>query len=103
MTPIELRELDWSDLDLISFAWEENGRDLVLRFRVPNGRHRSVLCRWAERLEIALHHREGVGGYPMTWDASVTELPAGGYRLDFNFPSSGNIQLNCGSIEVLEE
>jgi hypothetical protein len=94
--------MGWSDVELESLAWDEGGRDLVLRVRGPgaDAARRTIICQWAEGLEVRLAFPQGRGGYPLTWAARLTRLPDGRCSLHFDFAHAGEIRLLCTDVEV---
>jgi hypothetical protein len=92
------------DYELESVAWNEGGRDLVVRLRAPSAEptraSTSVTCRWAENVEISLRTSEGRGGYFLTWATTVEVLSDGRSRVRFDFGSSGAVQLTCVDVDV---
>lgn len=100
-----LESLLKSDVELEGFAWEDGGRDVILRVVLPGSESRSrrtrlIACLWAERVLVRLTFAEGRGGYALSWDASFERMPDGSWSLHFDFGSTGEIQLHCADIEV---
>ncbi len=101
----EVTALAWSDIELEGIAWEEGGRDLVLRLLLPwescaKRSRRVVVCRWAERLGVRLALPDGQGGYPLTWGATFEQLPDGRCSILLDFAESGEVRLVCTDVEV---
>jgi hypothetical protein len=104
MKPAAIEAMGWSDVELQGLAWEEAGRDLVLRIDVawaPEGeRNRVVTCQWAEAVSVKLEFPPGRGGRPLSWSATWTELPDGRCSVVLDFAADGEIRLVCAEVEV---
>ena len=99
-----IRSTPWSDVTLLGFSWEENGRDLHLRVLLPGAdasldRERLIVLRWASDLAVKL---EGGGGPPFTWETTFEREAAGRWTVVFDFASAGEIRLSCAEIEVIK-
>jgi hypothetical protein len=105
MDATDLQRMTWSDAELESVAWNEEGRDAVLRLRHAETNAATyvistITCRWAEALEVKLAFPQGRGGHPLTWGGAFRQLPDGTWSVFLDFGGTGAVRLTCAEIEV---
>src|SRR2546423_10504736 len=96
----DITSVTWSDVEIHGVMWQGAGRDLVLRVQFPgieppDDRSCLIAFRWAEGILINLQFPEKHGGYLLTWDATFTRNPDGGWSVVFDFAHAGSIRLKC--------
>ncbi len=101
-----IKSTPWGDVTLLALSWEQGGRDVALRVRLPGpgaeaDRERLVLLRWAAALVVKLDFGEGRGGPPLTWDATFERSADGRWTALFDFAHAGEIRLSCADIKVV--
>ena len=98
------------DARLACMSWQTGGRDLALEFEFPGQATRKrarLRCTWARDLHIDLDWRRmmpdadsviEIGGMALTWEAQYSKLRNGCWRLMFDLPPHGFIQLECNEL-----
>jgi len=102
---VDATSIAWSDVELRGVAWVEEGRDVVFRVRLPGTgpapeRERIVICRWAEGLVLNVTIPSGVGGPPLTWNATFARRDDDRWSVNFDFAHAGEIRLTCAEVDV---
>lgn len=97
----QVAQVNWCDLVLHGVSWIENGRDVVLNFRVPfSDRKLGLTCQWARGLRISLEFKGDSGGCALSWNAEVKRNTDGDWHLSFDFGAAGQISLVCNELEI---
>lgn len=101
-----LAEVSWCDLQLLGFAWIEDGRDLQLSLLHAgsgpySSRTRSLICRWTSNLRVDLAYTESMGGYPLSWDVEFERTSQGGWKVFFDFAGTGGISFRCSELRLI--
>jgi hypothetical protein len=105
MDASDLEHMAWSDAELESIAWIEEGRDVVLRLRhaepaTPSRATSTITCRWAAALEMNLAFPKDQGGRALTWSGGFTHLSDDTWAVFFDFGATGAVRLVCAEVEV---
>jgi hypothetical protein len=90
------------DVTLTGIAWKDEGVDLVLELpdkKLVGSATACLVCRWLRSMVITLDLNKNPGA-PLTWQGEVTGRQAGGFRLALHFGSSGDITIDCESLEL---
>ncbi len=98
-TEKEISSYSWCDAIIDGITWENDGRDLVLKWK-RDGKNIGVLtCTWAHTIFINLKTgNNSSGGTLLTWDASFTQTQNKEWRVMFDFASQGEINFECHEI-----
>lgn len=99
----ELLGLPWGDVHLSGFQWTEGGRDLAFSLLFPSGgpvpdRAMTLRCRWAGDLRVDLQG----DGFPLSWNVTFTRIERG-WKVLFDFASTGFIAVDCSGLELTPE
>jgi hypothetical protein len=86
------------DATLISFAWEQKGRDVSVQLVVGDGVLRRYTFTWVDHLRIDLQQRDNGPSQPFTWEGGVERLSSGRLRVFLDFAGQGSISLECNEI-----
>jgi hypothetical protein len=95
----ELKAMGWCDVNLLGISWLNDGRDLALHFEFGNGVERRLQCLWAAGVRVDLTNAEDCGGQALTWDATF-ERNGHGWKVMFDFASTGTISLTCANLKL---
>jgi hypothetical protein len=96
----ELEVMGWCDVNLLGISWLNDGRDLALHLRFAKGVERHLHCLWAHGVRIDLTTAEDCLGEALTWDTTF-ERNALGWKVMFDFASTGTIALMCTGLKLL--
>ncbi len=68
-----------ADADLISMAWERDGRDVSLRLSPSDstGTVKRLLLTYADELSIQLRYGKNRGGFALTWGVTSSAMADG--------------------------
>lgn len=98
LTGIDVSNSSWCDANLTGISWGNDGRDLILTWDRSNKPIGTLTCTWAHALKVDITMGVNEGGYPLTWDAEITQVSKSEWSLIFDFASQGIIKLKCTEI-----
>jgi len=99
----DVANISWCDANLISFEWDNNGRDLILNW-ARNKKPIGVLtCTWVRELKINIVMGENAGGNPLVWNAEMKGISGTKWILSFDFAAQGVIEFTCNEIFLTVE
>ena len=102
---VELNSYNWSDLELISLQWANEGIDLVLTFLEPTkdesvSKSRVLQCSWASGLKLSISTPPNTGGSLTCVEARVTLTEQNQLNFECVLSPSGNFEFVSNDIEV---
>jgi hypothetical protein len=101
MTEEQAAQMNWCDISLVGISWVENGRDVILQLILPSsGSEVDLVCRWAQRLHVALEFGDNSGGSPLSWDAAVKRRDDHAWEIAFDFAGDGSVSLVCQELAL---
>ena len=102
LTKEELSNLHLCDAQLIGVSWVNSGVDLqieLLQADSKDGSTSKLNCSFATKVRLNLDFAE-CSGFALSWEAKFEELPNGRWTLDFSFPPTGTIALECNAVRL---
>jgi len=102
LSGIEVTEISWCDVNLTVLSWENDGRDLILKWNLHNKQKGVLKCLWASSINISLKTVKNEGGLPLTFDANFQQQTQG-WDVIFNFGSRGTIEFMCNELMLETE
>lgn len=86
------------DAALLSVAWEQNGRDLVIELAMAQGEKRRFTFTWVDGLYMSIQQGDEGLSPPFSWDGGAERLPDGRVKVLLDFASQGEIRFTCNEI-----
>ncbi|HEV7505021.1 MAG TPA: hypothetical protein VGS07_08930 [Thermoanaerobaculia bacterium] len=97
-----LTRLNFCDMRLLGFRWEEDVCNLMLFIELAEGQRLQLRCTWATDVTIVMRTGDTLGP-SLSWDGSISRDNKGVCRVDFDFPGVGEVSLNCNEVIALSE
>ena len=92
-----IANLPAGDAQLAAIEWRPD-MALVLTFVLSDEGHFDLTATFARHLRIGIEFDERTGGYPLTWDATYSELPDVGWHVLMDFAHTGVIEFVCSEL-----
>ncbi|HYE19094.1 MAG TPA: hypothetical protein VEA69_11655 [Tepidisphaeraceae bacterium] len=86
------------DATLMSFGWEQDGRDLVIRIELAEGPMRRFTFSWVNHLLVSIAQPDNGPSQPFSWEGGAERLSDGRVRVLLDFASQGEISFLCDEI-----
>jgi hypothetical protein len=86
------------DATLLSVAWAQDGRDLVITLDLADGRTRRFTFMWVDHLSVSLQQQKNGPSQPLSWDGRAEVLPHGCIKVFLDFANQGEISFECNDI-----
>lgn len=97
LTTDETQQLPRGDVELAGISWLPD-MSLVFTLLPPCGRHARLVCIFAHHVRIALEFEDRVGGCPLSWDITYSELPGSGWHVLMDFAQAGSVEFDCSEL-----
>jgi len=65
------------DATLMSLAWEQDGRDLVINIKLAEGTTRPFTFTWVDHLVVSIQQQENGASQPFSWEGGAQHMPNG--------------------------
>jgi hypothetical protein len=86
------------DATLLSLAWEQDGRDLVISLKLPEGATRRFTFTWVDQLSVSIQQQEKGPSQPFSWNGGAEPLSDGRVKVVLDFAQQGEISFQCNEI-----
>ncbi len=97
VTKEEIATLPSCDAELAGIEWRPD-MALIMSLILPDNRRAHLTATFARHLRFNLEFDERSGGYPLSWEATYSELPDGEWHVLIDFAHAGAVEFNCSEL-----